>query len=433
MSKPSEASGSIAIRHQTSRSLIKQIFEAEHPEQFVRTIPAQSLYCAVKSAGLSSCSELIEISTIEQCRLMLDLDCWENWQVREDSLWEWLALTDDSDGLKILQKVARCIDLKIVALLIGRWVDFVNFEEPTDNPPGPGYYTPDKGYTWLTMKIEDGTKQFLLGRLLAMVFENDSDLFYRLLAITNQLTPAELEEEAYQDKSKRLMSEGIPDEALANELNAPIPFEQLKADLKEGGKHQRVVDILPVYPLIYDSPGLQPLSSLFAELVAREEIEAELTFIINGALVRYDVEYYELEQVKLIAEKVKGAINIGLEMCRKVSRHSLAQIYDIVGLQKMYRAGLGRLSELRRKARAVSEGRKDHVGQDMELEAVLALAKAPFPEMPLFLKEDGSATGQEKQAWESSEEQESKNNPVAGRPIESLAELEKVARFIESR
>src|SRR4051812_29931238 len=146
----------------TAQKLAKAIFKADVPEEYIRQIPAQSLYMAMKENGLESSAEIIEIATLEQCRLLLDFDVWEKDQFSEAQFWEWLALTDATNSLVIVQKLLKFVDLKLVALLIARYVDVKVLEEPTDEPPGPGSYTPDQGFTWIFINAEDSTQHFLL-------------------------------------------------------------------------------------------------------------------------------------------------------------------------------------------------------------------------------------------------------------------------------
>src|SRR5690606_22593195 len=100
-----------------------------------------------------SSAEVIEMASREQVQTMLDLDLWTYDQFAEDQLWEWLELPDATDDLSILQKLLGGLDLKLVAHLIGSYVEVVVVEEPTELPPDPSFSTPDKGYTWIKVTI----------------------------------------------------------------------------------------------------------------------------------------------------------------------------------------------------------------------------------------------------------------------------------------
>lgn len=408
---------SVTQRPLTSSALAKAIFKADLPEQFIRTIPAQSLHMVIRLNGLGSSSDLIEMTTVEQCRLLIDFDCWSKWYFSEDALWEWLMLSGEQDDLALLQKILKSIDLKLLAILIQRHTEVENFEQGTDLPPGPGYYTPDKGRTWVNIKLEDDTKHLLLGRLLAMVFETNTDLFYRLLALRTTTTTSTLEEEAFQDRSKRLSSEGIPDTELSQQINAPLSEAEARLALTARKTHSVVEDILAVHPLIYDSGLCEPLNSLLKQVTAVEDVESELTHILNAGIIHWSVDFSQVEAVEQLARQVKGAINIGLETAASLGGNDLLVIFQTLGIAKLYRLGLTKLFELRRQAAALRKRIPGEVEQTII--TILDAASAPFPRMPAFFdlgafvtSEDGSLLTGEK-------------------PFEHLKELSAIKGFLE--
>lgn len=396
----------------TSQNMAKKIFAADLPEQYIRSIPAQALYVAMKRNGLESSADLLEIAGLDQCRVMIDFDCWQKSYFKEDNFWEWLSLSTEDDGLTLLQKLLKCFDLKIVTLLIARYVDYEIFDEPTDSPPGPGFYTPDKGSTWISIKIEDANRHFLMGRLLALVFETDAELFYKLLTLSATQTPSVLEEEAYLDKSKRLAAEGIPEAEVAAKVNSPADESQIRALLAGASPAGKVIDIRAVEPLIFDSYLGDSLTELMRDMSIREDLENELTYLMNSAIVHFGVDFYEYDRLLHLGRKVKGAITIGIEKIREISRLSLQETYTQIGLTKIYQLGLAELKALRLK---LKELQKNAITPNQELEAVLTLGTTPFPEMPYFLK---SGDRQNELALDCSPS-----------PIEHLAEIKKVIAF----
>ena len=213
-------------------NLLRQIFASDSPEKTVRLLPAQTLYLLARQTGLSSCVELLEICTLEQLRTVLAFDLWDRDTVSEERLWEWLELPEANDDLRILRRVIQAMDLKIIALFIERYVQVITVEEPSDQPPGPFFYTPDKGYTWLQVSHADSRQHFLLQRLLAQIFEMDTELFYQLLNVPCLYTPSMLENDAYEERSQRLRGEGIPTEDEAHNYTTPLSVEQISAALR---------------------------------------------------------------------------------------------------------------------------------------------------------------------------------------------------------
>lgn len=362
-----------------SRNLAKAIFNADVPEKFIQTIPAQSLYLTVKYNGLASSADLLEIATLKQCRLLIDFDCWQNGNFNEDNFWEWLAVTDATSSLIILEKLVRFIDLKIIAMLIAKYVQCVVQEEPTDHPPGSSFYTPDKGYTWLNLDIEDGTRQFLLGRLLAMIFETDPELFYQLIAIPNVSTYSMLEEDSYQDRQRRLSEEGIPDNQLAFELNSPLTVFEAEKLLESSPVCEIPQAQYTIQPLIYDQMLLEPLSSLFQEAQLISDLEGELTMLINAAIVYWKIDFDKSDDMRILTQQVKGAINIGLQSLEQNNHHPLIDTYKSLGLAKIYRVGLGQLANLKKLALQIRSQLKTFPDLDPHHQAQLDAACHPFP------------------------------------------------------
>ncbi len=368
----------------SSRSLFKAIFDSERPEEFARSLPAQSLYLAVRHAGLSSAADILLLTSVEQSRLLLDLDCWNKDSFNEEHFWEWLALGDDEEGLLLLQRLIQSIDLKLIGLLISRHVEVVTVDESTDAPPGPGYYTPDQGHTWIFLKFEDESKHFLFGRLLAMLFETNADLFYQLLATPGVATSSMLEEDSYTERNKRLASEGIPEPALALETHAPLSPSEIRVLLDGAPKSVSLRDIATVQPLVYDSATPQPLARILEDPRFRDNLEAEVTFIMNAALVHFHIDISNMVAVQQLAERVKGAINLGMQSAEKHCSRSAEEMVKHVGLRPLYQHGHFLLSELRTCARKVTHARTDHTSEELK-EALLAVG-ARFPYVPQFLR-----------------------------------------------
>ncbi|MDC0357741.1 DUF6178 family protein [Oligoflexia bacterium] len=381
---------SLRTQRADSRTLVKRIFEAEVPEKYIREIPAQSLYVAIKKQGLLCSEELIQMASLEQCRLLADLDCWKKDRFSEDHFWDWLELPDEQSNLAILQKFINFIDLKLIALIICRYVAVETFEEPTDQPPGTGYSSPDLGHTWVLIALEDKRKHFLLGRLLALIFETNAEAFYQLLSIPNVATPSDIEEQSYNEKSMRLAAEGIPDSDFAHETNAPISEAEVKILLESTEQHQFIEDVRAVLPFTYETLSIGQLAKLLAEGNATEHLENEITLITNAAIVHWDVEIFEYENMIDIIAKVKGAINIGLEIALQLADLNVLEAYRALGLPKLYRVGLGRILAIRNLAKTVSDATLQDVTRDSVELAILANLREPFPVMPQFFRPDGS-------------------------------------------
>ncbi len=379
------------FRGHTCRELYKAIFESDTPEQVVRQLPAQSLFMVIKHQGLAASSDLVAMASLEQCRLLSDLDLWRGDTLNEEALWEWLALTDETDSLEILQKVVKFIDLKLLAIMISKYVETKVFDDAVDQPPGEGFHTPDKGFTWIGIKTDNPEHHFLLARLLALIFESSAELFYQLLATSSVATVSMLEEESYQERTKRLAAEGVPEAEATALIHAPFSLAEARTDLSARSQRLIIEDIRSIEPLVYEARSTRYFAELMRRVTDHEEVELELSYIMNAAVVRWGIDFSEQERVLLLAEKVKGAINIGLERVTADGTSTVADAYRSLGLTKLYRLGLTELAALRRKAQRIPHDVVQKLAEeDKVLFSTAACALEPFPEMPLFLSDDGS-------------------------------------------
>lgn len=387
----SESKAVAQFRGHTCRDLYKSIFDAESPEQVVRQLPAQSLYMVVKSTGLQSSSDIILMASIEQCRLLADFDLWNGDSLNEEGLWEWLALTDETESLELLQKFVKIVDLKLLAILIEKYVEVRVFEEPTEQPPEKGFHTPDKGHTWIGIKSEDADKHFLLARLLALIFESSAELFYQLISIMTVATTSVLEEESFQERQKRLAAEGVPEPEVAAAIHAPYSVAEAKADIEAKRERGHIDDIRSIEPLVYEARVTKLFAELVKDITDRDDMEMEFTYLMNAAVVRWGVDFSNQDSVLDLAERIKGAINIALERLSSGTGYSLKAIYAALGLGKLYRLGLTELMSIRTKARKIPlEGVGALKDSEPAMFGALAGAREAFPVMPMYLNDDGS-------------------------------------------
>ena len=375
-----------ATQFLSSRELYKAIFDADNPEQFVRSLSPQSLYTLIRERGLGSCADLLEIVPIAAMRAFLDFDLWRKDTFEEDNIWEWLSLTDEEDPLKFTQKFLKSVDLKIVSMLILKYVQSITYENQNDSPPSDGWYTPDRGYTWICVTIEDSHKHFLFTRLLALIFETSAELFYQLLAIPSVATTSSLEEEGFLDKGKRLAADGIPETDYAIELNSVLFPYQAKEILQSEESARIVSDVIPCGPLVAANHGrLQPLDEVLSHIPDIEELLGELTLIMNGSMVFFGIPFHEDDSVKFHLEKVRGAINIGIEKAITIVAVSADEACRRLGLLKLYRLGLFELFALSKAAQKIKVDEIKALESEPALFSIIAHCREEIPVAPQFL------------------------------------------------
>ncbi len=407
--------------------LARALFRAELPEEAIKSLPAQSAYLAIKSQGVENSGDLISLLSPEQFKLCLDFDLWQGDDFNEESFWSWLATTDEEDSLEPIKRLVGTVDLKLLALIIGRHVKTVVFDEPTENPPDAQYYTPDRGYTWVYLNIDDGDKHRLLGKLMAFIFESSAELFYQIISIPGLNTESELIEGGYQDRARRLLDEDIPDMETCYKLNAPLRLFEARPLLEKGARRIPTETAQTIEPMVYLGGFPDKLSALLDELRRgaddneRDQTESELTMILNSAIQRFSVPLADYEGIKQIVAKVKGATNIGLEIAAKESNLPLLDILRILGLSGIYRLGLTPIMEVGRAAARLPQELLAPESQTAEWTELLQATRQQFPEIPTALQSDGKFSEVEGRIVS------------GGRPFSNLWETELALRIISQK
>ena len=379
---------SVNLEKTDSRELVRRIYDAPSPESFVRSLPSQAFYMAVQALGLEEARSLVELATREQYRAFLDFEIWEKDAINEENLWNWLQAVDSETSLEPLLKFVGAADRQLLALIVARYVDYLVMDEASEAPPEPLYYTPDHGFTWVRIALQDREKHRLLARLLAVIFQTSPELFYQLLFTSKAATCLELEEELYQRRTKRLFAEAIPDFASAAEVNKKVSAASLTSEqaAREADKEAPLLTSA-VLPLVYEG-GLYKLLRDFLRQVEQagrlEQVEGELTLLANAGIVYYDVPFYDFGAVRFLLQKIKGALNIGLERLHGLQGGVFLEIYRLAGLRGIYQAGLFELDVLRRRAEKVCALALETAREADKL--VLEKARQRFPELPVFLK-----------------------------------------------
>ncbi len=352
MSDPKKAM--MVIQQMPMEQITKAILDGDLARELVQQLPVQLLHLAWHARGHESLPTLCSLITISQYQLLLDLELWQRDSVDDQKLWEWLLAIDERNSLQPMLKLIEAIDPHILALLISRHVGVIILEEASDTPPAEGAYTPDKGFTWLYLKEVTGDQTFLLGRLLALLYEHKRELFYQILALPQFSTPVEIEEEAYQGRRRRLLDQEIPDYEMAAEVHARKRIGEVRATLErdEPRPEMKLEQALP--PALIRPDDIRPLATLVYELCLpgregdREQFEMELTYVTNAALIFCSTPVAETDQVRQLISQVRGAVNIGLELVLQEEDCTPYRAWHALGAKTLYQLGFGMLQDLRK-------------------------------------------------------------------------------------
>lgn len=399
--------------------LARRLVRGDIPENMVRMLPPQVIHSAIRLSGLESSTELFMTLTDEQVARTLDFDLWHRDQFVEDNFWLWLATLNDVEFFSGMDKLLRNLDPEILCLLVHRYLDVVMFDEPTEAPPAAEYYTPDRGYTWLGISIEDHDRHVLFARMLAYIVESRPEFFYQLLAEAQAATQSAFEENAYTHKERNLAAEDIPDFELSVQIHRPLPAAVI-LDALELNDIAVSYDIRSpgLCPALHTDRTLEPLTSFLNLMLDQHDpaiVEGEMGLILGAAIAFYGVPHYEVAEVEALTRQVRGTMNIGLQCLLKQSRLRRSEptedtqeilkelISRELDLTAIYKAGLAEISSLRqaalgriRKIKDISEPEPPAESAEGKFLQSLAMLSEMFPKAPSWmLLADGTTAAPE--------------------------------------
>ncbi|MCY3758238.1 MAG: DUF6178 family protein, partial [Acidobacteria bacterium] len=326
----------------------------------VRSAPYQDLFLAIKAVGLADSQELLLLATSRQRRGFIDLDCWRKDSFHLASFMEWMAAYMQC-GPEEATAAARAVDANLLALFLRNNIRIHALETDEPFPELPLILTPDQRFgIEVTGEAEGGTMARLL---LDAIFRMDASLGYDLIDRVRWDNRVSMEEEAYQNKRRRLEEIGFVDyyEALSiyGEVG-PTAAPQLQRALQEEDDPHRVSSTLPALLVASLAPGEHLWRALGTIRDSRqaEWISQQLAALANRILSVHSVTTGDLEKVKPALEEMRDTLNLGLERLTQ-GRASLAasalKQQDMLGL---FRTGFSLLADLRAEAdRVIHRGR----------------------------------------------------------------------------
>ena len=290
---------------------------------------------------------LLALAHPEQCRTVLDLDCWEKDTLRSARVVEWLAELQRS-GPDVFQGVLAVLDIEMLILTFRRYIR-VHAALPTEEEPEPSPY--DEVFANELYRIEfvapDNVWNEAIGRLVQALRLTDLDIYHSLMQGVMWGQDSELEEWAYRWKSGRLQDEGFPEYYEAIETYRLVDLEQPL--ITPGGsaapgmpESAEVSGAVPSYAW-----GLTRAGSLLdiaitsnLSLAIEERLCWEMVYLCNRELVIDQVDYAALPAVRASLARVHAYINLGLEYLRDTGKQPPTVLLTAYSLQSIYQIGL---------------------------------------------------------------------------------------------
>jgi hypothetical protein len=225
---------------------------------------------------------------------------------------------------------------------------------------------------------DDPLKAALWSALLPRLFELAGEEMGVLLEESLYRTTTELQEEAYQDRCRRLEDLGFQDYFEAVRIYTPL---RLGTDLPIKNREEAAADsTLPetrgnrsAGPLLF-----QALAGIDDEAVLRPLLE-EITFLCNMLMAADRVRPDDTEQLKEVIRKALAGLNLGLSLASRDEPGPAETILRRYFLVSLFQLGYGQLVELHLEAvRLAARGLREDLFEQATLEAL----SERFPKLP---------------------------------------------------
>ncbi len=348
----------------------------------IRRLPAAQLFFSLKELDDEEISQLLPHVTEEQWSAILDLEIWEKDRMKLPALlgWQRHILTAEAP---VARKLVRAAEPELWELVFRRGMrvyektDQDEFEEEPD--AADVMETPDGQY--LVAFPGNREQARVLRGLLQRLYELDPATTSLLIQEARFRTPIELEEEAYQNRRRRLEDLGFPDYYDALGIYVPLnPKDRLR---RKPQPKSSVAGDLPVPSGMFQAYGPLLLFQALAAVSATGDLQnlvEELFLLSNRLLVADRVPPGDAVRIRRGIRKAVCGINLGLSLWSQDDLHRATAGLREHFLLDFFQLGYGALCELRRQTR-------DHLGDPPRRRSLRA--KGLLRRYPVLLRRFG--------------------------------------------
>ena len=342
-----------ALRVETKEQL-DEFLSRPDAAHVVRNASFEEVFFTIKHIGLSDSLDLLQLVSGKQIRGFLDLDCWRKDAFVRKPFMEWIAAFVQA-GPEETMKAISGIDETLTALFLKDLIHV--YEIDRDDPPTSTQliFTPDNRFG--VEPLEQGEPTTIGMLILDALFKYNPGLGTQILTNVRYTTRIELEETAYENKTRRLEMHGFVDyyDAMSIYATPPVGETKVAADREK-----------PTEPIPgEENPGNLPavfadsllggafLMKAFAQItdpVESDRFAQELTALGNRILSANLVNLGELDSIRPALEEMRDFLTIGLEYLTDgrvdVAPRALRENY----IQTVFKIGFEQVVRLREEA-----------------------------------------------------------------------------------
>ncbi|MCX7943919.1 MAG: DUF6178 family protein [Deltaproteobacteria bacterium] len=314
----------------------------------VRASPVIDLMVTIKEIGLDGAGPLLALCNSEQLQYFLDMDAWSGYSFDKEKMHRYLMILREWDIDVFKDKFCGLDYEQQLIYLLG---DFKVFLVRDDFDPDEG--APENSFTidgmYYLQPLCDEEKFLLTKELLMLVFENDKDLYLRLVEGMRQELYSVLEDELYRFRNSRITELGF------YEYDDAIGVYSEPTNIKRTIIPSRIDEFsysrLPIR-YIHDIEPIKSELELIDERCAME-ILFELQVLVNRLIIADKLEMFEIESLETSSKKVKSLLRLGLDVIKSELNIEPLQAVKQFYVIDIFRHGYKKLKSLRDEAKRI--------------------------------------------------------------------------------
>lgn len=336
------------LRELPAKQRMDHILNDPEAKDLARSFPEQELYWLIKEIGETDALGLWELASPEQRTFMLDMELWDKWNFAADKSYEWLGHLLEAGEAAVVEQLPH-LDLELLLLMLEKEISVgggIGELLPDDERTADWDHSFDNLY-FITFKNDKHART--VGSFLDIIYRNNGDLYLGIMEGIKAEVEDELEELAFRFRSGRLADLGFPELEEAQSLYSRIDPATFSL---EGGKELFPAAVHSHLPARAGAAG-----SLLDRLLSRpgaDEINQELTYLVNSALVADGAALHDREAMQVIFERVHGYLNIALESLARNDEEQAAAILAGERLKRLFQLGFSIVMDLGKKARGLA-------------------------------------------------------------------------------
>ena len=336
------------------REGLEEFLARPDAESVVHGSSFEQIFFTVKILGLADALGLLPMVTPRQVRGFIDLDCWRKDSFVSRPFMEWVSAFAQVGPEETVRALGG-VDEFVVALFLKDSIEVFEIERDEPPPATQLIYTPDNRLAARLLRSDNAST--IAGLILDSLFKFDPDLGYIMLRKVRYSTRTDLEETAYENKTRRLDIHGFVDYYEALSIYSDPESTETVAVPRE-------VD--PATDAIPGEPLPQPLPSVFAESLIggeflldalgrvreqdSERLADELTALGNRILSANLVNLGEVESVRPALEEMRDFLTIGLQHLSGDDPASPPRVLKTHHVGTVFKSGFNQLVQLRDQA-----------------------------------------------------------------------------------